>query len=67
MTARDPQRTTGSTAGYVMRPPCQCEHPVVFHVLIRGPRRLRGRCNVGGPDGPCGCAAYRPAETAEVP
>lgn len=59
MTAWDPQRTTGSTAGYAMRPPCRCRHSIVFHAIVAGQRRA---CSTWAGGGKCPCTRYQAAQ-----
>jgi hypothetical protein len=61
MTARDPQQTTGSTAGYQLRPPCRCGHLPEVHKP--GTARRLGACSAHTPDA-CGCRTYQPAGEA---
>jgi hypothetical protein len=60
VTAQDPQATTGSTAGYQLRPPCRCGHPPEVHKPANAGRL--GACSAHTP-GACGCHVYRPAES----
>lgn len=62
MSARDPQATSGSTAGYAEKPRCVCVHGEVFHVLRDKGRGPCGATVTGASGVPvrCPCLAYRP-------
>lgn len=60
MSARDPQATTGSTAGYAQLPDCVCGHWGAVHEARNG-RRLR--CLTADPNR-CPCKTYEPAAVA---